>query len=250
MESRSGDPARHSRLGGTGPTVARGALAALAASLLLAGCSEDAPTGAGASGTSDAMAPSAYIDSLSSAYESLSIDAIRADPGALETAAMLFANRCASCHGSDGRGKRDIPDLTRGRFSYGTSAEDVRTTIRDGRYSLMPAMGSRYGEVDLGEIVSYLESLSSDEPLTAHEVRGQSFFEESCASCHGEDGRGQPALGAPDLTDDYWDHGDSMMNIRLAITRGTESACPAQGESLTPTQIDLLTAYTLELAGL
>ena len=30
---------------------------------------------------------------------------------------------------------------------------------------------------------------------------------ETCAACHGMDGKGNPAMGAPNLTDDVWLHG-------------------------------------------
>jgi cytochrome c oxidase cbb3-type subunit 3 len=67
-------------------------------------------------------------------------------------------------------------------------------------------------------------------------------------ACHGAGGRGNTDLGAPSLVDDYWQHGDSMMNIRLAITRGTESTCPAQGDVLDATEIELLSAYVRQLS--
>jgi cytochrome c oxidase cbb3-type subunit 3 len=171
-----------------------------------------------------------------------------ADNGALEVAGRLYAARCASCHGPNGRGGRDAADLAAGHFNYGATAEAIRTTITQGRESRMPAMGRSLGEVDLGQLVAYVQSLSTnDAPATAYQERGKDLFAQHCAVCHGDDGRGSVEKGAPNLADDYWQNGDSMMNVRLAITRGIDADCPAQGASLTDAETNLLAAYVLKL---
>jgi cytochrome c oxidase cbb3-type subunit 3 len=216
-------------------------LAATAGALLLTACG-GADDGA-ASG--EHRAELAY---LSSAYVNVTPQDLRRDDEAMALAGQLFAAHCASCHGSDGTGNRGVTDLSRGHFDYGNSEAAIHATIRDGRQSEMPRMGDRYGEVELGQIVAYVETLSTGAPLNDYESRGKTFYDESCAVCHGDSGQGLTALGASDLTDDYWQHGDSMMNQRLAITRGVSSSCPSQFESLTPAEIDLLTAYVLDLS--
>jgi len=203
-------------------------------------------------GAADSPGPVANTDhtelrTLSSAYVDLMPETIRSDAAAMALAGQLFAAHCAGCHGANGQGARGVADLTLGRFNYGASADAIRTTIRDGRQSEMPRMGAQYGEVELGQIVAYVETLGTGAALDDYEARGEGFYEESCAACHGDDGRGRRELGAPDLTDDYWLHGGSMMNQRLAITRGVSATCPTQGASLTPVEIELLTAYVLEL---
>lgn len=190
----------------------------------------------------------AELNALSAAYVATSINEIRADPQALDLGSGLFAAWCADCHGDDGSGDKGVTDLTRGRFAYGNSADAIRQTIRDGRSSMMPRMGGQYGEVELGQIVAYVDTLGTDTELSDYEIRGQGFYTESCVICHGDDGRGVPELGAPDLTDDYWQHGDSMMNKRLVITRGVESECPAHGAELSAAEVQLLTAFVLELS--
>ena len=165
----------------------------------------------------------------------------------MDVAATLFAARCSGCHGADATGSRGITDLVHGHLNYGSTADAIRTTIRDGRMSEMPGVGSQYGEVELGQIVDYVRSLSTNEPLSDPAKRGQTFYNETCAKCHGPDGEGQPQNGVPPLSDDYWQHGDSMMNIRLVITRGADSVCPAQGGVLSGTEIELLTAYVERL---
>jgi cytochrome c oxidase cbb3-type subunit 3 len=214
---------------------------ALGVTLSLAGC------GGGDEPASDTPEHKAELQAMSSAYVNYTLDSIQSNGEAMALAGQLFQAHCAGCHGADGRGAKGITDLTRGRFNFGTSADAIRTTIREGRRNEMPSLGHEYGELELGQIVAFVETLSGDAPLSDYERHGRELYLETCAACHGEDGRGQAELGAANLTDDYWQNGESMMNMRLAITRGVVSVCPAQGADLTPIEIDLLTAYTLNL---
>jgi cytochrome c oxidase cbb3-type subunit 3 len=220
------------------------ALICAMAAMLIAGCS--------GGGDSNQIAPTperrAELSAMSSAYTAMTAEDLRHDAQAMAVAGELYAMQCAGCHGADGHGGKGVADLTRGHFAYGDSADAVRTTIRDGRQSEMPGMGREYGEVELGQIVSYIDTLSTGGELNDYETLGRGFYLESCASCHGPDGRGQTAMGAPDLTDDYWQNGDSMMQIRLAITRGVTATCPPHGEILSPAEIELLTAWVLNLS--
>jgi len=210
---------------------------------LLAGCGGNDQSAAPSS-----AAPSAELRAASDRFAGRNARELVADGDAMRVAGDLFAAYCANCHGAGGTGARGVPDLTRGRFDFGSSIAAIETTIRDGRHSEMPGMGREYGEVELGQIVGYVQALPRNEPLTEYESRGETFYAESCVACHGADGRGNTDLGAPSLVDDYWQHGDSMMNIRLAITRGTESTCPAQGDVLNAIEIALLGAYVGQLS--
>jgi cytochrome c oxidase cbb3-type subunit 3 len=192
------------------------------------------------------------LQSLSATYQGRAVTELVSDAGAMGVAKQLYAVNCASCHGSSGRGGRGVMDLVGGHFNYGTSADAIHTTISQGRKSSMPSVKDMHlGMVDVGQLVAYVQSLSSkdkdkDGP-SLYEQRGEELFKMHCASCHGNDGRGNFMTGAPNLTDDYWLNGNSMMNIRLLITSGEDSECPAFGAKLNPTEIDLLTAYVLKL---
>jgi cytochrome c oxidase cbb3-type subunit III len=214
---------------------------ALCAAAGLAGCGADDGT---ASGSAEQKAS---LQAMSSAYVNDTLESIQASPDAMALGGDLYKAHCSGCHGAEGHGAKGITDLTRGKYNYGATADAVRATIRDGRRSEMPDMGHEYGELELGQIVAFVQSLSKSAPLSDYEQHGRDFYLESCASCHGPDGHGQTATGAPNLADDYWVNGQSMMNLRLAITRGVVSVCPPQGVDLTPIEIELLTAYTLAL---
>lgn len=213
----------------------------LSVAVSLVGCGGDDPP------TTDTPERKAELQAMSSAYVNYTLESIQNNDAAMALAGQLFEAHCAGCHGADGHGAKGITDLTRGHFNYGTSPDAIRTTIREGRRSEMPSLGHEYGELELGQIVAYVETLSGDAPLSDYEKHGRALYDETCAACHGEDGHGKAELGASDLTDGYWLNGESMMNMRLAITRGVVSVCPAQGADLTPVEIDLLTAYTLSL---
>lgn len=221
------------------PSSAVRLAALVCASALLCGC-----------GDSDELRPSAAtldLSAVTDGYGGLEIARLEADADAMEVAGQLFAAHCASCHGPDGRGSKGVTDLTQGRFNYGATEADIRSTIALGRKSEMPSMGRDLGEVELGQVVAYVRSFGSTEPLSDYEQRGQGLYEESCAACHGSRGEGTPELGASNLADSYWQHGGSMMNIRLAITAGAQSVCPGHERTLTPTEIELLTAYVLRI---
>jgi cytochrome c oxidase cbb3-type subunit 3 len=230
--------------------------AALLAALLLAACGagqEGAGPSASAASEGAARNDTAtetpeQLERASAPYGGRDVAALMADAGALEVADRLYRAHCASCHGVEGHGGRDAPDLTAGHFNYGTTPEAIRATFTQGRKSQMPAMGRNLGEVDLGQLVAYVQSLAKESaPATTYQERGKELFAQHCAVCHGDDGGGSIEKGAPNLADDYWQNGDSMMNVRLAITRGIEAECPAQGATLSEPETNLLVAYVLKL---
>lgn len=184
----------------------------------------------------------------SEAFRDVSIDRLESDNEAMQLAGQLYAANCASCHENNPEA-HGVADLRRGHFNFGTTADAIRTTIREGRTLTMPAVGGQFGETSLGQLVAFVQSLSKPPQasgMSSFEEGGKELFATHCAMCHGPDGKGNPGLGVPDLADDYWQYGGSMMNIRLGITRGIESQCPPH-PSLSDPEVDLLTAYVLNL---
>jgi cytochrome c oxidase cbb3-type subunit 3 len=220
-------------------------LAVCSAAALLAACQ-----GAEPSSPQSAESPE-QLKAESESFNGRSVADLQADASAMQLAGKLYVANCASCHGADGRGGRGVTDLAGGHYNYGTSEEAIRISIAQGRQSVMPAMAGQdtLGEVDLGQLVAYVRALPSKkgEPTTPYEQRGKMLFAQHCVVCHGADGSGSPEKGAPNLTDDYWQNGESMMNVRLVITAGQKSATPEFASKLSPTEIDLLTGYVLQL---
>ena len=79
-------------------------------------------------------------------------------------------------------------------------------------------------------------------------ARGEAHFKTICAACHGADGKGNQALGAPNLTDKIWLHGSGEYAIAEQVAKGRTSQMPAHKDILTPAKIHLLTAYVLSLS--
>ena len=187
------------------------------------------------------------MESAIALSEGKSIDELINLEQSMTAAGSLFIEHCASCHGNTATGKKGIPDLTKGVFSWGSDQQSIYTTIAKGRHGVMQAFGRTLGEVDQGQIVAYVQSLSDPSKRNTLAEYGEVLFKEHCIACHGSDGKGI-IPGASNLADDHWQHGSAMMNIRLAIVRGVEGQCPGYKDILNDTQIKLLTAYTIGLS--
>jgi cytochrome c oxidase cbb3-type subunit 3 len=175
------------------------------------------------------------------------------DPAAMTTARNLFALNCSSCHGSDARGATGFPNLTDQDWLWGGSEETVYQTIAQGRNSAMPAWGPVLGADGVEQVLAYVLSLSGRElqgPAGSAEsvAAGKVRFTTMCSACHGVDGKGNQALGAPNLTDNIWLHGGSVDEIRETVAKGRTNAMPAHLQRLGDTKVRLLAAYVLSLS--
>jgi cytochrome c oxidase cbb3-type subunit 3 len=176
------------------------------------------------------------------------IAALAKSPDALAIGQKLFLNNCAQCHASDGGGSRGFPSLTDRDWLWGGTPEAIKTSITDGRTSLMPPMGAAVGgDEGARDTANYVLSLSGRPHDAARASRGKALFQQSCSACHGTDGKGNPQLGAPNLTDGVWLHGSAEQNIVEQIVKGRTSQMPAHKDLLSPAKIHLLTAYVYSL---
>jgi cytochrome c oxidase cbb3-type subunit 3 len=170
------------------------------------------------------------------------------DPQAHEIGQRLFLNYCAQCHGSDARGNKGYPNLTDGDWLYGGEPSVIKETIMKGRHGQMPPMGAALGsDKDIENVAHYVRSLSG---LTADPVKvafGKPKFG-ACAACHGADAHGNPALGAPNLTDKVWLYGGSAETVMETIRKGRDNTMPAWGEFLGEGKSHVLAAYVWSLS--
>lgn len=181
-------------------------------------------------------------------YMQMDVKQVAADPAAREIGQRLFLNYCAQCHGSDARGSRGFPNLTDNDWLYGGEPDTITQTITKGRNGVMPSFASTIDGKLAGDVAQYARSLSglSYDPIRAS--RGESTFKSTCAACHGSTGKGNQALGAPNLSDRVWLYGSSEANIVDAILKGHNNHMPAHEEILTPERIRMLTAYVWGLS--
>jgi cytochrome c oxidase cbb3-type subunit 3 len=197
--------------------------------------------------TEQALAKAATAP-LFASFAAKPVPELARDPRAMAIGERLFANNCATCHGADARGSKGFPNLTDQDWLYGGSPERITETITNGRQGMMPTMAAAVGTAeDVHNVANYVLSLSGSPHNTIAAQLGRSKFT-VCAACHGADGKGNQALGAPNLTDKVWLHGWGEDAVVAMINNGKTNVMPAHGERLTPEQIHLLAAYVWGLS--
>jgi len=180
-------------------------------------------------------------------YASRNVLQLMADPAAVSVGRNLFLNNCAACHGSDGGGAPGFPNLTDKDWLYGGDPDTVVATVSNGRVGVMPAWGEVLGSRGVEDVLAYVMSLSGRKLEAGNVQAGKQKFAELCAACHGPEGKGNPAMGAPNLTDNIWLHGGSLGAVRETIEKGRTGTMPAHSARLGDTRVKLLAAYVLSL---
>ena len=191
-----------------------------------------------------AMAP------LYAKFTSQTPEALAKDAQAMAIGERLYINNCAQCHGSDAKGSKGFPNLTLPVASrLATDSFDaVKATITNGRQGMMPPMAAAVGTAeDVKNVANYVLSLSGSPHNELAAQLGKPKFG-ACAACHGADGKGNKALGAPNLTDKVWLHGWGEPAIVAMVNNGKNSVMPAFGERLSAEQIHVLAAYVWSLS--
>lgn len=180
-------------------------------------------------------------------YVTMDIEQVAADPKAREMGQRLFLNSCAQCHGSDAGGAKGFPNLTDGDWLYGGSPENIKTTLINGRAGVMPPF-PQLDSKQIVDVANYVRSLSGLPADDLKAARGADVYKSNCAACHGPEGKGNIALGAPNLTDKVWLYGGSEATIVETVTKGRMAMMPSQDKVLSPEKIHLLTAYVWGLS--
>lgn len=188
------------------------------------------------------------IEPIYARYREMPIEEIAADQQAINIGQRLFLSNCAQCHGSDAKGSNGFPNLTDDDWLYGGDPEQIMATITKGRHGIMPAWSSAIRPDEAASIAQYVRSLSglAHDPLRVN--AGKRGFDNFCVACHGTDGKGNQALGAPNLTDSVWLYGSSEASIVDTILNGRDNQMPAQEKILTEEQIRMLTAWVWGLS--
>ncbi len=169
-------------------------------------------------------------------------------PEALAVGQKLFLNNCAQCHASDGGGIARLPQPDRPRLALGRRPDDDqghdhrRPHRRDAAVRRRARRAGREGRRALRDVAFR----RAERPLRV--ARGKPLFKQTCVACHGADGKGNPALGAPNLTDRIWLHGSGEPAIIETITRGRSNQMPAHKDLLSEAKIHLLTGLRLSLS--
>ncbi|MEW6692749.1 MAG: cytochrome-c oxidase, cbb3-type subunit III [Pseudomonadota bacterium] len=198
-----------------------------------------------------------YIEKVGAA----SYEEILANPDMMAFARSMakgyFGDYCAACHGQGGQGNLPFfPNLADDDWLWGGQVDHIQASIASGRKGNMPAFANIQGQA-LDDVASYVLSLSGETVDAAAAERGKQGYA-MCMGCHGAEGKGNPMMGAANLTDKAW----SVINIPAAgsieekkklvagvINKGIQREMPAFGSRLKPEEIKMLTVYVHELGG-
>jgi cytochrome c oxidase cbb3-type subunit 3 len=196
--------------------------------------------------------------------ETENFEKIQADPRLMapvrQTGRTLFGDNCAVCHGIDAKGGKGFPNLTTSSWLWGGSPKAIAETIRvginaghsDTRVAQMLAFGRDkvLQSQDIENVVAYVQSLSaapaSGEATPALKA-GKEVYAANCAACHGDAGKGNVELGAPDLTDQSWVYGGDAASIYRTVWGGRQGHMPSWEGRLTPLERKILTLYVVDL---
>ena len=189
-----------------------------------------------------------------------SVEEIDADPALREFAiaggASAFKVNCATCHGSGASGGPGFPNLNDDDWLWGGDLQSIQTTIAHGirfdedadtHVSEMPAFGDILSKDQTKEVAAYVWGLTNTPSDPALATAGKQIFLDNCAACHGEDARGAPGTGAPDLTDAFWLYGGDQASIYTSIYNGRQGHMPTWEARLSATDRKILTLYVLDL---
>ncbi len=183
------------------------------------------------------------------AYYAKTIPELLREERAIAMGGRIFANNCATCHGSDARGNPGYPDLTDDDWLYGGKPETIVQTITNGRIGAMPPLGAAVGgQQGVEQLAQYVLSLSGRDHDAELAALAVPTFTTLCAVCHGREGKGNQAMGAPNLTDDIWLHSGRVSGIEEQITNGRTSQMPAHRDLLDDEKIHLVALYVYSLS--
>lgn len=188
------------------------------------------------------------LDDEMKRFELYPVEQLAGDQAVQHMGKVLFGDNCAACHGQAGKGNQKLgaPDLTDSDWLYGGDGKAITASLHDGRAGVMPPWAS-LGENNVKNLAQYVLSLSSSAHDAAKAAAGKPLFV-TCAACHGPDGKGNQALGAPNLTDHIWLHGGSVADIEATIGGGRQGHMPAWSPRLSDDQIHVLAAYVYHLS--
>ncbi|MEL6601325.1 MAG: cytochrome-c oxidase, cbb3-type subunit III [Pseudomonadota bacterium] len=185
---------------------------------------------------------------------------------AVNGGAAIFRANCSQCHGSGAAGVQaaGYPNLLDDDWLWGGTIEDIAWTIShgirneqspDANWSEMPAYGEIFSEEEIGSVVQYVLQLSGQDHDATLATAGSELFLDQCSACHGEEGLGEPTLGAPNLADAIWLYGGDVDTITETVTYSRFGVMPAwledyrPGTGLTQAEVNAVAAYVHQLGG-
>lgn len=201
---------------------------------------------------------------LGKGLETASVTEIKANADltrfAMAQGKAAFGDNCAPCHGVGGAGSVGYPNLNDDDWLWGGKLEEIQQTLTNGirwaandqtRVGNMAAFGKDgiLKKDEIAAVAGYVRTLAKLQQPAADAAKGKEVYAANCAVCHGDDGKGNKELGAPNLTDAIWLYGSGMESIVETVTNGRAGQMPAWAGRLDPVTIKSLTVYVHSLGG-
>tara|TARA_R110001592_G_scaffold363357_1_gene685106 strand:+ start:11702 stop:12598 length:897 start_codon:yes stop_codon:yes gene_type:complete len=180
-------------------------------------------------------------------YADMTVEQVSQDESALRIGQRLYAINCSVCHGSDARGAYGFPNLTDSDWIWGGQPEQIKATLHQGRQAAMPAWLAIIGDDGVRSTAAYVRQMAGIETDGVDTTLGEKVFSTNCVACHGPQGKGNELIGSPNLTDDVWLYGSSMLQIQQTLRYGRNGNMPAQAH-LGDDKIHMLAAYVYSLS--
>ncbi len=187
---------------------------------------------------------SQYFGPIRTEIANASLESLQEDEAIMASARRIFDRKCGICHGADAKGQVSrFPDLTDDDWQWGGSAVQIEQSIRIGRQAQMVGWREVLGDDGVAEVAHYVRSLRDPDSETHDVSKGRTSYNQFCVACHGPDGEGNIALGAPTLLDDEWLYGSGTEEIEQTVAYGRYGQMPAFNDRLDDTQIRMLVAW-------
>jgi cytochrome c oxidase cbb3-type subunit 3 len=196
----------------------------------------------------EVQAAEAQYKPLYDRYAQQDLAVLAKNPEAMQTGGRLFATYCTVCHGSDGQGAKGFPNLRDNDWLWGGDPQAIKTTILQGRQANMPGWEAMLGKEGVYNVVEYVRAVSGKQVDHIRADAGKVKYQQLCVACHGADAKGNPALGAPNLTDSVWLYGGTHEDLLFTVRHGRAGVMPAFKDFLGESKVHLLAAYIYSLS--
>ena len=161
-----------------------------------------------------------------------------ADP---PSAAQVYKQRCASCHGADGENSPllrvfpDLPNFKDPDWQKVHTSSTLKKVVLNGGKDGMPAFKNDLDGVSVEQMVKYIRQFAPQKKSASGKPSPPptpaEFYKDYCARCHGANGKNAqlhavfPAL--PDFTNPKWQASHPMSEMKKVILHGGTEGMPA-----------------------